>query len=133
MTRRIPPQLSGPQLAFAAFLATVPMGLVMMHYQGGWQHPDNRALLLLAAIFLASCFGYLMIIAAARMGEVAVVTPFRYVRLPFAVLVAIVILSEWPDATTLLGSAVVIAAGLYTLMRERALARARKRQRAGKS
>ena len=129
MTRRIPPQLSGPQLAFAAFLATVPMGLVMMQYQGGWQHPDSRALLLLAAIFLASCVGYLMIIAAARMGEVAVVTPFRYVRLPFAVLVAIVILSEWPDSTTILGSAVVIAAGLYTLMRERSLARERKRQR----
>jgi drug/metabolite transporter (DMT)-like permease len=129
MTRRIPPQLSGPQLAFSAFLATVPMGLVMMHCQGGWRHPDSLALLLLAVIFLGSCIGYLMIIAAARMGEVAVVTPFRYVRLPFAVLVAILLLSEWPDATTLLGSAMVIAAGLYTLMRERTLARARKRQR----
>lgn len=128
MTRRIPPRLSGPQLAFAAYLPMVAMGYVMMQMQGGWRAPDLNATLLLVAVLIAGCVGYIMVIAAARMGEVAVVTPFRYVRLPFAVIVAIFLLAEWPDATTLVGSAVVIAAGLYTLLRERKLARARKKQ-----
>lgn len=127
MTRRIPRSLSGPQLAFGAYLPMVVMGYVMMQAQGGWRSPGPGAMLLLAAVIIAGCVGYIMVISAARRGEVAVVTPFRYVRLPFAVIVAIVMLGEWPDAVTLLGSAIVVGAGLYTLLRERKLARARKK------
>lgn len=127
LTRRIPPSLSGPQLAFGAYLPLTVMGGAMMQMQGGWRALDTYTALLMLAVILAGCLGYIMVISAARMGEVSVVTPFRYVRLPFAVVVAIALLAEWPDTTTLVGSAVVVAAGLYTLLRERKLARARKK------
>jgi drug/metabolite transporter (DMT)-like permease len=58
-----------------------------------------------------------------RTGEVAAVTPFRYTRLVFALILAAVFLHERPDAATLLGSVIVVAAGIYTLMRTNRVAR----------
>ena len=52
-----------------------------------------------------------------RTGEIATVTPFRYTRLVFAMLLGILVFAERPDAATLAGSAVIVASGLYTLFR----------------
>ena len=56
---------------------------------------------------------------AMRHGEVAVVAPFRYAILLWAILIQIAIFGVWPDALTLIGSAILVATGLYTLYRER--------------
>ncbi|HEY6919188.1 MAG TPA: DMT family transporter, partial [Tabrizicola sp.] len=52
-------------------------------------------------------------------GEVSVVAPFRYTRLVFAMVVAMVFLGERPSATTLVGAALVVGSGLYAFARER--------------
>jgi len=68
---------------------------------------------------------YYAIVAAMRMGEVAVVTPFRYTRLVFALVIGVLVFAERPDAWTLTGAAVIVVSGLYTLMREARLGRRR--------
>jgi drug/metabolite transporter (DMT)-like permease len=50
---------------------------------------------------------------------VSVVTPFRYTRLVFAMLIGILVFQERPDALTLAGSALIVTSGLYTLTRAR--------------
>ena len=49
--------------------------------------------------------------------------PFRYVAVVFAIVVGFLVWGDVPDLPTLIGSAIIIAAGLYTLYREHKLAR----------
>lgn len=79
--------------------------------------PKTMLLLLLSATFLLG--GYYFMVHAMRHGEVAVVAPFRYSVIKWAVLAGILIWGEWPDAPALVGTGVVVAAGLYTFIRER--------------
>lgn len=119
LTRRIPPETGGMPLAFSACVGMSVLGLVMMQLQGGWVSPDLRGWAIILGVIVSGSIGYTLVIGAARTGEVAVVTPFRYVRLPFAMLIALPLFGEWPDHMTLIGSALVIGTGLYTLYRER--------------
>jgi drug/metabolite transporter (DMT)-like permease len=86
-----------------------------------WVVPEPRALLLLlgSAIFLLG--GYYFMVHAMRYGEVAVVSPFRYSVIIWAILAGIVLWGEWPDGPALIGTVIVVGAGLYTFMRERKL------------
>ena len=54
-----------------------------------------------------------------RTGDVGAVTPFRYTRLVFALLLGASIFGERPDALTLLGSVVVVGSGVFALIRRR--------------
>ena len=54
-----------------------------------------------------------------RSEEVSVVTPFRYVRLVVALILALVLFGERPDAVTLAGAAPIVGSGLHTLVRGR--------------
>jgi drug/metabolite transporter (DMT)-like permease len=52
-----------------------------------------------------------------RVGDVGVVTPFRYTRLLFATILGMIVFGERPDALTLVGGAVIVASGIYTILR----------------
>ena len=58
-----------------------------------------------------------------RTGDIGFVAPFRYTLLIWAIFFGIVMFDEWPDAWLLVGSGLIVAAGLYTFHRERLLAR----------
>ena len=51
----------------------------------------------------------------------SVISPFRYSRIVFAMLLAIIILGERPDSLTLIGATIVVASGFYTFIRETVL------------
>ena len=63
-----------------------------------------------------------MLVLATRKGDISVISPFRYSRLIFAILLAMIILGEQPDKFTFMGATIIVAAGYYTLWRERKLA-----------
>jgi len=68
-------------------------------------------------------FGYLFSIMAMRLGDVAVVSPFRYTILIWAIVLGIAVFGDLPDFWTLFGAAVVVGMGIYTFYRERQLMR----------
>jgi drug/metabolite transporter (DMT)-like permease len=70
-----------------------------------------------AAVF--GVLAYAALTQAMRTGEVGVVTPFRYARLLFALVLGFVVFGERPDALTLLGSAVIVACGVVILSQSR--------------
>ncbi len=77
---------------------------------------DHLALFaLVAALNFAAA---LTVIAAFRSGEAAVVSPMNYSQILWATLFGVLLFGEFPDSTTLLGSAIIIASGLYIVMRE---------------
>jgi drug/metabolite transporter (DMT)-like permease len=88
-----------------------------------WVMPDARLamLLLLSAVFILA--GYILVIVAVRRGDLAVVTPYRYTGLVWALLFGWMVFGDWPDGMTLAGAGLIVATGLYTFFRERKLAR----------
>lgn len=84
-----------------------------------WHMPTPEQLVLLAVCAFTVFGGYYGIVVAMRSGEIAVVAPFRYSAVLFGVLSGIVVFGEHVSATTALGIAIVIGAGLYTFHRER--------------
>ena len=75
-----------------------------------------------AGLFLIA--GYLFAVSAMRWGDVGVVAPFRYTSLLWALILGLVVFGDWPDGWTLIGAAIVVGAGVFTLLRERAVRRA---------
>lgn len=107
-------------VAAASSAAIVPAGLVVAPFEAAWTMPTAWALGLLTAS--AACFfvGNTLIIVGLRTGEIGVIAPFRYVAAPFSVLLGYWWWGDIPDAVAFLGIGLVVAAGVYTLHRERA-------------
>ncbi|NPD15862.1 DMT family transporter [Xinfangfangia sp. D13-10-4-6] len=120
VTRRLPPHLGTMSLSAWGVLASVPAGLLLMLYRGdGFETPaPDKALVLGCAVFVG-LIGYYLVVEAMRIGEVSAVAPFRYTRLVFAFLLAIVFLGEELSLNVLLGSGLVILSGLYMFGRAR--------------
>ena len=52
-------------------------------------------------------------------GEIASVTPFRYSRLVFGLILGMIVFHERPDTLSYVGAALILSAGLYSAWRER--------------
>ncbi|WP_299041543.1 DMT family transporter [uncultured Tateyamaria sp.] len=118
-TRRVPAQLSALQLSFVAFALLVPTGAALMMATGtDYVPPTPREWGIVAIAALIGAFSYRFIVMAMRIGEVSFVTPFRYTRMIFALIIGVLIFAEIPDTLTLVGVSIVIASGLFTLWRE---------------
>ncbi|MEM6890401.1 MAG: DMT family transporter [Pseudomonadota bacterium] len=119
-TRRVPPQTSSLQLSFLAFLVLIPAGAILLWTGSGALTPLTPALwAFFTAALLIGIVAYYAIVAAMRVGEISFVTPFRYSRILFALIIGVGVFGETPDALTLLGAAIIVGSGLYTLWRER--------------
>ena len=124
-TRAMPVDIGTFQLVTWAYLALVPAGLVLMALGGdGFAPIDPTRWFDLALALMSGLIGYYAVTAATRLGEAAVIAPFRYTRLVFALLLAMLFLGERPGPAMLLGAALIIGSGLYTFTRERMRARA---------
>ena len=66
----------------------------------------------------AGSVGFFLMTEAIRLGDVSVVSPFRYSRLLFSMIAGILILGEQVSAIMLAGSALTILSGLYIWRRE---------------
>ncbi|MEQ9696063.1 DMT family transporter [Shimia sp. SDUM112013] len=78
--------------------------------------PREAGLLAGASVFIIG--GYLFSVLVMRVGEVAVVAPFRYTGLLWALLLGLLVFGDWPDPLTLTGATIVVATGIFTLYRE---------------
>ena len=116
-TRAAPKVLSNMQLGIYGFAMLSLAGCLILVVTGGAVLPELRgaALVLGATVFGVS--GYYALTVAMRTGEVSFVTPFRYARLLFAIILGVLVFRERPEAATLIGSAIVVASGIYTLSR----------------
>ncbi len=112
-------------VALGAAVAVTLMGWTGTIFQG-WQTPTSweATRILGAGLFLI--VGYLTSVAAMRHGDIGLVAPFRYTSLLWAIALGFLVFGNLPDFWTLVGAAIVVAAGLFTLWRERQLRRQRR-------
>jgi drug/metabolite transporter (DMT)-like permease len=87
-----------------------------------WLMPSAKAVALMAAASVFLTGGYLTAIDFMRHGDIAIVAPFRYTVIIFAVISGFLVWREVPDMVTIIGTAIIIATGVYTFYRERQLA-----------
>jgi drug/metabolite transporter (DMT)-like permease len=86
-----------------------------------WHWPDSGWIWALHILTGAlGGFGHFLFILAHARAPAPVLAPFIYVELLFMILTGWLVFSDVPDIWTLAGAAIVIAAGLYLLTRERA-------------
>jgi S-adenosylmethionine uptake transporter len=113
-----------------SFFIMVFFGLASL--TGEWAPIDGRAMLLIGGAAVMIIGGYLFSIMVMRVGEISFVAPFRYTSLIWALILGWVVFGDWPQTITLVGAAIVVASGLFTLYREAQVSRraraAQKRQ-----
>lgn len=88
-----------------------------------WQPLDRQVSLYLVGSGIFVIGGYLLSVMVMRVGDVSFVAPFRYTSLIWALILGFFVFGHWPTTLTLVGAAIVVGTGLYTLFRERALRR----------
>jgi drug/metabolite transporter (DMT)-like permease len=120
-SRTVPKSIADVQLSTYGFATLLPMGGILLYFSDGLTQPNSTQWMLILGACLFSIGAYYALTAASRLGEVSVITPFRYSRLIFAMIFGYTIFNERPDALTLAGAALIIGSGLYTFLRERAL------------
>ena len=85
-----------------------------------WTTPSSPLVwALLVALGVFGAVGHWLLILAHARAPAPVLSPFIYTQIVWMLALGYVLFGDWPDTWTLIGSAVVIASGLYLLYRER--------------
>ncbi|MBL4751268.1 MAG: DMT family transporter [Amylibacter sp.] len=124
ITRLIPDNVASTVISFQGFLAVFFAGTALLLAKSDnlvAVTPLETAYLAGAVIFGVA--GYYAIVAAMRIGDASAITPFRYTRLLFSLIVGVLVFKEHPDTLTLTGAAIIIGTGLYMFLRERVVAK----------
>lgn len=101
-------------------LATLPFG---------WVLPTWREAALLVSAGLLGGVGQILLTESYRHAETSVIAPFEYVSMIFALALGYLVFEEVPTGTMLAGAALIVAAGLFIIWRERRLGIERARAR----
>ncbi|MCI4665364.1 MAG: DMT family transporter [Neomegalonema sp.] len=91
-----------------------------------WITPSWEDVGLMTAAALSGTLGHLFIILAMRAAPASLLSPFTYASLFWALLYGVIFFGTLPDTLTFVGVAIVVAAGLVILWRERQNAAARR-------
>jgi drug/metabolite transporter (DMT)-like permease len=114
-TRASPATMSTEQLGSLGFAILVIAGVLLSFIMG--ESLTTPTLLSVGATMGATAAGvlaYSALTLAMRTGEISIVTPFRYTRQLFAIILGFAVFGEWPELLTWAGIGVIILSGLYT-------------------
>lgn len=120
-TRRI----AGREDTSATMLWTGVIGLVLLSAAVPFDFvvPSLPLLTLNIALGTLATVGQYWMIQAYRYAGASLLAPFSYIQLIWATTAGYLVFDTLPDAQTLVGAAIIVASGLYTIHRERVRAR----------
>jgi drug/metabolite transporter (DMT)-like permease len=113
MTRPERPHESTSSFVFYMLAGQAVAGWVVA--SGSWRAPDAQALLEMSAMGVVGILGNYGLAEAFRRAPVAVVAPFEYTGLIWAVVLGVLAFGDVPPPAFWLGAAIIVGAGLYTL------------------
>lgn len=117
-TKLVRENLSTLLLTFYSCFLFIISGGVLLIIDGGASVPFVDNSVTIAAMIVTGSLGFFFMTEAVRLGEMSVVSPFRYTRLLFSMAAGILILGEQVNASMIIGSALTILSGLYIWRRE---------------
>jgi drug/metabolite transporter (DMT)-like permease len=83
-----------------------------------WTMPTGIELAMLMMIGVISAVGFWLIATAYRIGHSPTVAPFEYTAMLWATILSFLLWGELPKSTTIIGTLMIIASGIYVLRRE---------------
>jgi drug/metabolite transporter (DMT)-like permease len=95
----------------------------------GWVWPSAQALAMLVLAGILGGLGQILLTSSYRFADVSVIAPFEYASILLAVGSGYLFFNEVPTVQTLIGSALVIFAGISIILREHWLGLRRGRAR----
>jgi drug/metabolite transporter (DMT)-like permease len=117
-TRAIPSGIPSMVVLFSTSVAVLLSGGALGATET-WVPLDRTSIALLGAASLLVTLAHYCAITAFRDVDVAVVSPFRYTVLIWAIVAGMLVFGEYPNGLTLVGAALIAGSGLYTVHRER--------------
>jgi drug/metabolite transporter (DMT)-like permease len=108
-------------LAATQFAGTFSVGLVLAPF--AWRTPGLPDL---GLFVLAGCISIVALLCTNRslkLAPASVVVPYQYSMIVWAVMFGYVVFGDVPQVSTIVGAAIIIAAGLYIFIREQQLGR----------
>jgi drug/metabolite transporter (DMT)-like permease len=124
VTRRMSLTLPTLIIVLANALFVTLSGFLLYPFED-WVALSPHHLLLLAAGGICLSFGYVCMVMTIRMGEIAQTAIYRYTVVIFALISGILVFGEFPDEWALAGIALIVASGVYALIRELKASRGR--------
>jgi drug/metabolite transporter (DMT)-like permease len=108
-------------LASSQFIGTLAFGAVLAPF--GWAPPSWHGLgLFIAAGWISVC-ALICVNRSLKLAPASSVAPYQYSMIIWAVMLGYLVFGNLPSLATLVGAAIIIAAGLYIFLREQALGR----------
>lgn len=97
------------------------IGLVLTSAVGVffWKSMDLGSLLLVGYVMLTSCVAHVLIMIALSSAPASVLQPFNYTSLPWGIILSFLVFQHLIDPVSLIGAAIIVAAGLVVMARER--------------
>lgn len=88
-----------------------------------WVTPDLKGWGFLAASGLIYGLGQVLLVKAFSEAEASLLAPFLYAQILGAALIGYLVFGDWPDMVSILGTVIIIIAGLYVAWREQVAAK----------
>jgi drug/metabolite transporter (DMT)-like permease len=100
---------------------TAVIGLVLSAVVGVffWQPMGWGDFALVVTVMGTTCAGHGLMVYALSMAPASAVQPFNYFSLPWAIGLSAVVFGHWIDPISMVGAAIIVAAGLVVMARER--------------
>jgi drug/metabolite transporter (DMT)-like permease len=86
-----------------------------------WVTPDSKQAGCLMLIGIMGGFGQIFLTESYRRAPPSLVAPFDYTGMIFAIMLGYLLFGDWPEPLVLIGACIVCAAGIFVILRERAL------------
>jgi len=100
------------------FYFCITASLFSLSTVGTWVWPNLSQFLILILIGILGGVGQIMLTTAYRYAPASVIAPFDYTAMIFALGIGYVAFAELPSAQMILGAGIVIAAGVFVILRE---------------
>jgi drug/metabolite transporter (DMT)-like permease len=103
-------------MTYTAIIGLIMSGVVGVFF---WQPMGWSDFALVVIVMGTTCAGHGLMVHALSMAPASVVQPFNYFSLPWAIGLSAVVFGHWIDPISLIGAAIIVAAGLVVMARER--------------
>ncbi len=84
-----------------------------------WKAPSLTETGMMLLLGVVSCVAHLLITRAAKLAPASVLAPLHYSLLLWSVILGLVLFSQFPEPRVLIGSAVVVLAGMFIFHRQK--------------